>query len=46
MLLLAESDFAYLGAPYAVAPDGRVFQPVADRSGYTIVVYSFEEVLP
>ena len=24
VLLLAECDFAYLGQPYVVAPDGRV----------------------
>lgn len=46
VLLLDESDFAYLGAPYAVSPDGRIFQPVADESGYTILVHSFEEVRP
>jgi hypothetical protein len=54
-LVLAESSFAYLGLPYVVAPDGRVFQPVADESGYSILVHSFataeaqsakEEVLP
>lgn len=54
-LLLTESSFAYLGQPYVVAPDGRVFQPVADESGYSILVHSFagmeaqaiaEEVLP
>lgn len=46
VLLLAESEYAYLGDPYVVAPDGRVFQPVADASGYTILVHSFEEVQP
>ena len=39
--LLADSPFAYLGQPYAVAPDGRVYQPVADESGYSIFVHSF-----
>ena len=46
VLLLAESDYAYLGDPYVVAPDGRIFQPVADASGYTILVHSFAEVQP
>ncbi len=54
-LLLAESNFVYLGQPYVIAPDGRVYQPVADESGYTILIHSFsdtkqeiarEEVLP
>lgn len=54
-LILAESNFAYLGQPYVVAPDGRILQPVADESGYSILVHSFapgdrrsatEEVLP
>jgi hypothetical protein len=44
VLLLAESSLAYLGQPYVVAPDGRVFQPFASSDGYTILVYSFEEV--
>ncbi len=44
MLLLQECAFAYLGAPYVVAPDGRIFQPMADKSGYTILVHTFEEV--
>ena len=46
VLLLAESDYASLGDPYVVAPDGRIFQPVADASGYTILVHSFAEVQP
>jgi hypothetical protein len=44
VLLLAESGFAYLGQPYAVAPDGRIFQPVGSESGYTILVHIFPEV--
>ena len=40
-LLLADSPFAYLGQPYVVAPDGRVFQPVADPNGYSILVHTF-----
>ena len=46
VLLLAESDFAFLGSPYVVAPDGRIFQPVADQTGYSILVHSFQEVQP
>jgi hypothetical protein len=45
-LLLAESDFAYLGQPYVVAPDGRVIQPVGSEAGYTVLVHSFSEVQP
>ena len=40
-LLLADCPFAYLGQPYTVAPDGRVFQPVASDAGYSIVQYAF-----
>ncbi len=43
VLLLAESSFAYLGQPYVVAPDGRVFQPVGSEEGYSIFVRSFSE---
>jgi hypothetical protein len=46
VMLLAESGFAYLGQPYVVAPDGRVFQPFGTREGYTIVVHSFTDVQP
>jgi hypothetical protein len=42
-LFLADSPFAYLGQPYIVAPDGRVIQPVADETGYSLLVYSFDE---
>lgn len=44
VLFLAESSFAYLGQPYVVAPDGRVFQPVGTEEGYSIFVRSFSEV--
>ena len=40
-ILLADSSFAYLGQPYVVAPDGRVYQPVADEGGYSIFIHSF-----
>jgi hypothetical protein len=43
ILYLTESSFAYLGQPYAVAPDGRVFQPVGTQEGYSIFVHSFSE---
>jgi hypothetical protein len=46
VLFLAESDFAYLGQPYVVAPSGRVFQAVGSANGYTILVHSFPEVQP
>jgi hypothetical protein len=40
-VLLTDSPFAYLGQPYVVAPDGRVIQPVADETGYSLMVYTF-----
>ena len=40
-LLLADLSSAYVGQPYAVAPDGRVFQPVATELGYSIFVHTF-----
>ncbi len=43
-LVLTESLYAYLGAPYTVGGDGRVYAPVADPAGYRIVVHSFPEV--
>lgn len=43
VLFLAESSFAYLGQPYVVAPDGRVFQPVGTEEGFSIFVRSFSE---
>jgi hypothetical protein len=42
-MFLAEPSFAYLGQPYVVAPDGRVFQPVGTEEGYSIFVRSFSE---
>ncbi len=51
-LTLCDSSFAYLGQPYTVAPDGRIFQPVGSDAGYSILVYSLpvsataEEVQP
>ena len=51
-LALCDSSFAYLGQPYTVAPDGRIFQPVGSDVGYSILVYSLpvpaaaEEVQP
>ena len=45
-LLLLDTSFAYVGQPYTVAPDGRVFQPVATESGYAIFVHTFPGVDP
>jgi hypothetical protein len=51
-LTLDDSPFAYLGQPYVVAPDGRIFQPVGSDEGYAILVHSLpvtaatEEVRP
>ncbi len=51
-LTLSDSPFAYLGQPYVVAPDGRIFQPVGSDAGYAILVHSLpvtaatEEVRP
>jgi hypothetical protein len=39
-LTLQDSPFAYLGQPYVVAPDGRIFQPVGGDSGYSVWVHS------
>jgi hypothetical protein len=44
-LFLADSPFAYLGQPYVVAPDGRILQPWADETGYSILIHSFAEAL-
>jgi len=41
VLFLADSAFAYLGQPYVVAPDGRIFQPVGSEGGYSIIVHTF-----
>lgn len=43
-LLLSDSGYAYLGQPYAVAPDGRVIQPIADETGYKLLVHVFPSV--
>ena len=40
-LLLSASSLAYLGQPYVVAPDGRIFQPVASEDGYSILLHTF-----
>jgi hypothetical protein len=42
-ITLSDSPFAYLGQPYAVSPDGRVFQPVGGEEGYSIMVYSLPD---
>lgn len=42
-LLLPECSFAYLGQPYVVAPDGRIFLPVADETGYSLMVHTFAD---
>ena len=39
-ITLSDSPFAYLGQPYVVAPDGRIFQPVGSDQGYTIFVHT------
>lgn len=44
-LMLCDSSFAYLGQPYVVAPDGRIFQPVGSDAGYSILVYSLPATL-
>lgn len=44
-LVLTDSSLAYVGQPYIVAPDGRVFQPVATTSGYAIYVHTFGSYL-
>ncbi len=43
-LLLSESLYAYLGQPYLVGGDGRVFVPAADPDGYRIAVHGFPDV--
>ena len=40
-ILLADSTYAYVGQPYTVGPDGRVYQPMATEAGYSILVHSF-----
>ncbi|MHB0980017.1 MAG: hypothetical protein ACYC5Q_08125 [Thermoleophilia bacterium] len=44
LLLLSESLYAYLGQPYIVGGEGRVYAPVADPDGYRMVVHGFPEV--
>ncbi len=39
-ITLSDSPFAYLGQPYTVAPDGRIFQPSGSDQGYTISIYT------
>ncbi len=39
-LILCDSPYAYLGQPYVVAPDGRVFRPSGSDEGYTITIYT------
>jgi hypothetical protein len=39
-ITLSDSPFAYLGQPYVVAPDGRIFQPVGSDQGYAIYTYT------
>ncbi|MCX8033626.1 MAG: hypothetical protein N3B14_09655 [Thermoleophilia bacterium] len=41
VLLLSDCSVAYVGQPYVVAPDGRIFQPVALKDGYHILVHEF-----
>jgi hypothetical protein len=40
-MLLVDWSIAYVGQPYVVARDGRVFQPVATPNGYSIFVHTF-----
>ncbi len=42
-LLLTDWSMAYVGQPYVVSPDGRVFQPVATPDGYAIYVHTFAD---
>jgi hypothetical protein len=41
LMLLLDWSNAYVGQPYVVAPDGRIFQPVATDAGYSIYVHTF-----
>lgn len=43
LLLFAEASGPYLGAPFIIAPDGRVLQPVGDAAAYRILVHRFPE---
>ena len=40
-VLFGDTSFVYVGQPYVVAPDGRVYQPIATPTGYRIVVHEF-----
>ncbi len=40
-LYLDDRSFAYVGLPYVVASDGRVFQPRATQEGYLLLVHQF-----
>lgn len=42
-IVIEEATGPYLGVPFVVAPDGRVLQPVADESGYRILVHTLPE---
>ncbi len=42
-LLLEERSSVYVGQPYVVGPDGRVYQPIAGADGYSVVIHTFEE---
>ena len=42
-LVLADSTYAYVGQPYTVGPDGRVYQPMATEAGYSILVHGFSD---
>lgn len=42
VLLLVDRSMVYVGQPYVVAPDGRIFQPVAEEQGYSILVHEVE----
>ena len=40
-VLLADRSMVYVGQPYTVGADGRVYQPIATPTGYRIVVHEF-----
>lgn len=46
IVYLDDFPFAYVGLPYSVAPDGRVFQPMPTVTGYTILVHEFPRPKP
>lgn len=43
-LALPEPSGLYVGAPYIVGADGRVFRPAATDAGYAIFVHEFDSV--